>query len=116
MRKPRHLVTTEPGKLPKGYRHGDIIEGFLPCTIPDKKHDGPCALPTAPSVYGYDKTIHRTTQLDVELDEHGDVVAVWFRCQMLPFRQSRATEARARQLRHHHDDLPELVAVELQDR
>lgn len=38
--------------------------------------------------YGGDKTIHSTGTIDVQLNKDGDVVAVWFRCRMLPFTQS----------------------------
>lgn len=46
-------------------------------------------------IYGHDKTIHQTNHLDVEVDENGQVVAVWFRCIMLPFKQAEADENRA---------------------
>jgi hypothetical protein len=39
--------------------------------------------------YGGNKTIHGTGTVDVQLNEDGDVVAVWFRCRMLPFTQSK---------------------------
>lgn len=38
--------------------------------------------------YGDDNTIHGTTHVDVQTDQRGTVVAVWFRCAMLPFQQS----------------------------
>jgi len=38
--------------------------------------------------YGGDGTIHSTGTVDVQLNKDGDVVAVWFRCRMLPFTQS----------------------------
>lgn len=38
--------------------------------------------------YGGDKTIHDTGHVDVVLDENGNVSAVWFRCALLPFKQS----------------------------
>lgn len=38
--------------------------------------------------YGGDKTWHNTGTVDVQLNKDGDVVAVWFRCRMLPFTQS----------------------------
>ena len=46
--------------------------------------------------YGDDMTIHSTTTVDVETF-NGEVVAVWFRCQAISFRQTevdlwRATE------------------------
>lgn len=40
--------------------------------------------------YGLNGTIHGTTHLDVEVDAEGKVRAVWFRCQLLPFRQVKA--------------------------
>jgi hypothetical protein len=46
-------------------------------------------------IYGHDKTIHGTEHLDVEVDKHGQVVAVWFRCMALPFEQRAANEDRA---------------------
>lgn len=38
--------------------------------------------------YGGDGTWHQTGYVDVQLNKDGDVVAVWFRCRMLPFKQS----------------------------
>jgi hypothetical protein len=49
--------------------------------------------------YGSDGTIHGTTQLDVETDAAGTVVAVWFRCRMLPFQQIWVGEERAGNMR-----------------
>lgn len=46
-------------------------------------------------IYGDDKTIHRTKVVDVEVNKDGKVVAVWFRCQPLPFKQSLADTGRA---------------------
>lgn len=65
--------------------------------------------------YGHDKTIHRTERLDVEVNAAGEVVAVWFRCQQLPFRQSFADGARASVMRATGQGLPRLVAVEVVD-
>ena len=39
--------------------------------------------------YGGDGTIHQTGHVDVQLNKDGEVVAVWFRCRMLPFEESR---------------------------
>lgn len=39
--------------------------------------------------YGGDKTWHDTGTIDVQLNDAGQVVAVWFRCRMLPFKESR---------------------------
>lgn len=48
--------------------------------------------------YGDGGTIHNSTELDVETYK-GNVVAVWFRCQMLPFRQIDVDSARAEEMR-----------------
>ena len=40
-------------------------------------------------IYGFDGTIHSTKYLDVEVDPTGHVVAVWFRCCALPFKETR---------------------------
>jgi len=51
--------------------------------------------------YGHDGTIHDSEHVDVEVDSGGKVVAVWFRCMALPFRQSVADDFRADQMRGH---------------
>lgn len=38
--------------------------------------------------YGGDGTIHDTGHVDVVLDENGNVAQVWFRCALIPFKQS----------------------------
>lgn len=48
--------------------------------------------------YGDNGTIHRTGHLDVEVDKDGKVVAVWFRCMMLPFKQANVDEQRANEM------------------
>jgi len=67
--------------------------------------------------YGHDKTIHRNESLDVEVDKNGQVVAVWFRCQALPFKQSDTNDQRAAEMRSMYADgyTPALVAVEVVD-
>lgn len=44
--------------------------------------------------YGDGGTIHSSPALDVEVDPKGRVVAVWFRCQMLPFEVAHVDYAR----------------------
>lgn len=64
---------------------GDLINALLlrpPYRKPKKVEDDK-------NFYGGDKTIHQTGHVDVQLNKHGQVVAVWFRCQMLPFKESR---------------------------
>jgi len=48
--------------------------------------------------YG-ERTIHNNEALDIETDAKGNVVAVWFRCLSLPFKQVRVDENRADQVR-----------------
>lgn len=63
---------------------GDLANALLlsPVHREPKKKD---------SFYGGDNTIHQTGEVNVQLDKHGNVVAVWFRCQMLPFTQRTVT-------------------------
>lgn len=64
--------------------------------------------------YGNEDTWHDSTVLDVETDRRGNVVAIWFRCQMIPFRQTVVDEARASEMTSHNEDLQlELHAVRL---
>lgn len=62
-------------------------------------------------IYGHNRTIHRTTYLDVETKD-GDVVSVWFRCMALPFKQVEVGGDRAKEMQSIRD-LPELYAVEV---
>jgi len=64
--------------------------------------------------YGDGGTIHNSTALDVEVDTAGVVVAVWFRCQLLPFNQRQVCEERAESMR---DGMPlaEICGLELAD-
>jgi hypothetical protein len=73
--------------------------------------------PTGLRYYGSDMTIHDNESLDVEVDEHGQVVAVWFRCQPLPFVQSRAGKERSSSMRdmYLNGDVPWVDAVVLRD-
>ena len=50
-------------------------------------------------IYGHDKTIHRTGEVNVELDKAGKVVSVWFRCMHLPFTQDIVDDRRAEEMR-----------------
>lgn len=64
--------------------------------------------------YGDGGTIHSSGEVNVEIDQKGKVVAVWFRCQMLPFDQTIVDEERARSMRSV-TDLPRITGVELLD-
>lgn len=67
-------------------------------------------------VYGHRGTIHNTERVDVEVNAAGECVAVWFRCQQLPFKQSFADGKRASDMNHGSQvGLPRLVAVEVID-
>lgn len=66
--------------------------------------------------YGNGGTIHRTEKLNVELDKTGKVVAVWFRCQPLPFDQSIADDSRAKEMnRMYETPMCELHGVDVKD-
>ena len=49
--------------------------------------------------YGGDNTIHKNGELDISVDKNGKVVAVWFRCIMLPFKQVDVDDIRANSLK-----------------
>lgn len=67
--------------------------------------------------YGDNKTIHRTGHVDVETDKNGKVVAVWFRCAMLPFEQHTAGDDRADDMDAAYKDhkKPEIQAIIFKD-
>ena len=48
-------------------------------------------------MYGGDKTIHQSEHVDVEV-HNGKVVAVWFRCLPLKFRQADVGPKRAAEM------------------
>ena len=68
-------------------------------------------------LYGHDKTIHQTTEVNVELDKQGRVVSVWFRCAPLPFTQDRVDDDRAREMDRMYADMEphKIVAIEFKD-
>lgn len=66
-------------------------------------------------IYG-DDTIHGTKLLNVEVDSNGRVVAVWFRCQPLPFDQMLADDVRSRDMDAMYATLKtDLLGVALED-
>ena len=65
--------------------------------------------------YGDGGTIHTSGSLNVEVCD-GHVVAVWFRCQMLPFKQRDVDTWRAEGMQGVSDNLPTLTGVEVLDR
>ena len=68
-------------------------------------------------IYGHEGTIHQTNEVNVELDKHGRVVSVWFRCAPLPFTQERVDDARAQELDRLYADMEphKIVAIEFKD-
>jgi hypothetical protein len=62
--------------------------------------------------YGDDGTIHNDTTIDVETF-NGEVVAVWFRCQLLSFRQDEVDMKRATDLLGHI--APKITGVQVSD-
>jgi hypothetical protein len=71
------------------------------------------ALAAPARYYGDGGTIHGTTWLDVEVDDAGRVLAVWFRCQTLPYRVFR----RSGDERYGEEDMSpgRLTGVEILD-
>ena len=51
------------------------------------------------ALYGNKNTMHGSEEVNVELDEDGKVVAVWFRCLPLAFTQHVKGEKRAVEMR-----------------
>jgi len=66
-------------------------------------------------IYGHGKTIHRTGHVDVETDSNGNVVAVWYRCMMLPFEQHVVDENRSSSMKEVAK-LPAILAIEVEDK
>lgn len=56
--------------------------------------------------YGGNGTIHSTDHVSVETNEHGNVVAVWFRCQTLPFLQRTVNDHRAYEMIAAYQEYP----------
>lgn len=65
--------------------------------------------------YGGSGTIHQTGEVNVEI-RHGDVVSVWYRCQLLPFTVSHVDGARAYSMNEaYKEPLPTIAGMELVD-
>lgn len=65
----------------------------------DKKQE--LARATGARYYGDGGTIHHDNILDIEV-RNGEVVSVWFRCQMLPFRVDKVDRERANEMKKAH--------------
>lgn len=71
-------------------------------------------------IYGHDKTIHGTQHVDVEV-RNGEVVAVWFRCCMIPFKQWNIGAERTEEMREESKRVNEkfklnAVDIEIDDK
>lgn len=62
--------------------------------------------------YGWNGTIHHSEEVDIQIGPDGKVIAVWFRCQMLPFSVSHVELNRSTP----NNELPRIMAVEVIDR
>jgi hypothetical protein len=66
--------------------------------------------------YGDNKTIHRSGEVNVELDKNGKVVSVWFRCLPLRFTQDVVEDHRAEEMKRMYETPPwPLTAVIVDD-
>lgn len=81
-----------------------------------KKHKTP-KTPKGTRYYGGTGTIHSNGSVDVLTDSNGIVVAVWFRCQLLPFTDHRVDESRAKEMRDAYAgfNVPSVEAVVFRD-
>jgi hypothetical protein len=65
--------------------------------------------------YGDGGTIHHNNHVDVEVDNDGNVVSVWFRCCLLPFKHHFVDAQRAKDMNESYasSDIPKLHGVEI---
>lgn len=64
------------------------------------------ACPPGTRFYGDGGTVHSSTELDIEVSPMGFVVAVWFRCQPLPFKVADVDHMRAQEMNRMYEDHP----------
>jgi hypothetical protein len=96
---------------PEGRRR---IEAQPPSRGVDDVWQAKQALAHPSRYYGEGGTIHGTTELDVEICD-GTVVAVWYRCQQLPYREVQVSRSRVADVVHLEGELPAITGVELLD-
>lgn len=67
--------------------------------------------------YGKGNTVHQNSYLDVEVDENGLVVALWYRCMPLPFKQHQVTKERAREMTDFYKSStpPKVFSIEIEN-
>lgn len=63
------------------------------------------------TIRGEQRTIHGSERLDVEVDDKGKVVAVWFRCACLPFHQVQVGYSRAADMRGSQEQVNKLALM-----
>lgn len=66
-------------------------------------------------IYGHNKTIHHSKEINVEVDKNGKVVAVWFRCLALPFTQHVIDDQRADEMNYLYDNRKNPIEIEAID-
>lgn len=80
-----------------------------------RKHKTPPDI-VNPNIYGGENTWHQTGWFDVET-RGGIVVAVWFRCQPVQFKQTKVDSDRATNMESMYIDsdtcIPGVIAIEL---
>lgn len=67
--------------------------------------------------YGNDRTIHQTTLLDIETNEKGEVVSVWFRCHPVPYKQVVVSEQRSDEMKRMYsgEPFPGVLSIEFDE-
>ena len=67
--------------------------------------------------YGGNETIHQTGQVNVEVNQNGEVVSVWFRCMPLPFTESVVDDRRSKEMHGMYAKSPakSIVHIEFDD-
>lgn len=65
--------------------------------------------------YGHNKTIHGTQKLNIEIDNNGSVVSVWFRCCALPFDVTVVNDSRAEDMCKMSDTINKTIKLNAVD-
>ena len=61
--------------------------------------------------YQREKTIHKSTILNVETDTDGNVVSVWYNCVALPFSQSAVDSDRAKEMQRMSNEINKSIRI-----
>lgn len=65
--------------------------------------------------YGDGNTIHSSGEVNVEIGPAGEVVAVWFRCRLLPFTSNHVGHPRAVSMNQNQRGLASIKAIVFED-